>query len=57
LSAETKRYVARVRKDEKASEERFERLNSQLKDMIREGREALGSKVEVVDEDMNMDVW
>jgi hypothetical protein len=57
LSAEAKRYVARVRKDEKASEERFERLNNQLKDMIREGREALGSKVEVVEEDVNMDIW
>ena len=57
ISAEAKRYAARVRREEKLAEEKFELLNDRLQDMIRQGREALGSKVEVVDDDESMGGW
>lgn len=53
-SVEAKKFAARIRKEEKVADERFERLNDRLKDMIKQGKEALGSKVEIVDEDEEM---
>jgi hypothetical protein len=57
ISAEAKRYAARVRREERLAEEKFEVLNDRLQDMIRQGREALGSKVEIVDNDETMSEW
>jgi hypothetical protein len=53
-SVEAKKFAARIKKEEKVADERFERLNDRLKDMIKQGKEALGSKIEIVDEDEEM---
>lgn len=47
LSAELQRHAARLRRREIEEDANLQRLNRQLKAMIREGKEALGSKVEV----------
>jgi hypothetical protein len=50
-SVEAKKFKARIKREEKVADERFERMNDRLRDMIRQGKEALGSKVEVVEDD------
>ncbi len=48
---EAKRWAALRRKEEREADESIRRLDAQLKAMIREGREALGTKIEVDIED------
>ena len=48
---EVKRFAARRRKEDRIAEERFERLNGQLMDMIEMGKQALGSTVEIVEDE------
>lgn len=50
LSPEAKLYAAKVRKRELEDDASIKRFNQQLKAMIKEGKEALGTKVEVDDE-------
>ncbi|KAJ5914293.1 hypothetical protein N7504_003176 [Penicillium tannophilum] len=54
-SAEMQRYAARVRRKEREEDASIQRLNKQLQAMIREGKEALGTTVEVDDIDMDFD--
>ncbi|KAJ5651289.1 uncharacterized protein N7484_005012 [Penicillium longicatenatum] len=54
-SAEMQRYAARVRRKEREENASIQRLNKQLQAMIREGKEALGTTVEVDDIDMDFD--
>lgn len=56
-SVEAKKFAARIRRDERVADEKFEKLNDKLKEMIRQGKEALGSKVEIVDEDGDEEMW
>jgi hypothetical protein len=49
------RYAARVRRKEREEDASIQRLNKQLQAMIREGKEALGTTVEVDDIDMDFD--
>jgi hypothetical protein len=49
MSVETQRHVAKLRKQEREEDASIRRLNEQLKAMIREGKEALGTRVEVDD--------
>ena len=51
-SAETKRHVAQMRRRERQEDASLLRLNSQLETMIKEGKAALGTRVEVDDLDM-----
>lgn len=48
---EAQRWAALIRKEEREADESIRRLDAQLKAMIREGKEALGTKVEVDIED------
>ena len=48
---EAKRWAAVKRKEEREADESIRRLDAQLKAMIREGKEALGTKIEVEIED------
>jgi hypothetical protein len=57
LSEEVRRLATRKRKEEKVTAERYDRLNDRLQEMIREGRQALGARVEVVEEDEQMNFW
>ncbi len=50
LSPEAKMFAAKVRKREVEDDAMVKRLNQQMKALIREGKEALGTKVEVTDE-------
>lgn len=53
---EAKKWAAVKRKEEREADVTLRRLDSQLKAMIREGKEALGTKVEVeMDGDMDFD--
>ncbi|KAJ5758657.1 hypothetical protein N7520_005813 [Penicillium odoratum] len=54
-SAEMQRYAARVRRKEREEDASIQRLNKQLQAMIREGKEALGTTVEVDDIDLDFD--
>lgn len=47
LDAEAKRLAARIAKDEHDTDARINDFNQRLKEMIRQGREALGTKIEV----------
>ena len=47
VSADVQRYMARIKKRELEEDANLKRLNQQLKAMIREGKEALGTKFEV----------
>lgn len=53
-SIEAKRYAAKFRRREREEDASIQRLNDQLRAMIREGKEALGSRVEV-DDSMDLD--
>lgn len=51
---EAQRWAALKRKEEREADESIRRLDAQLKAMIREGKEALGTKVEVeIDDDVD----
>lgn len=59
-SIEAAKWAAKKRKEEQETDESIRRFNSKLKAMIKEGREALGTKIEIKDdddlyEDNNMD--
>ena len=47
LSADARRYQIRQRRKERKADASIRKVNDQLKDMIREGREALGSRVSI----------
>jgi hypothetical protein len=49
------RQAARLRRREREEDASIQRLNKQLQAMIREGREALGTTVEVDDFEMDYD--
>ncbi|RDW90467.1 uncharacterized protein DSM5745_02242 [Aspergillus mulundensis] len=53
VSVETQRYLAKQRRLEREEDASLQRLNRQLQAMIKEGRQALGTRVEVED-DMDM---
>lgn len=50
VSVEVQRHAARIRKRELEEDANLKRFNQQLKAMIREGKEALGTKIEVVED-------
>ena len=50
VSVEVQRHAARMRKRELQEDANLKRFNQQLKAMIKEGKEALGTKFEVEDE-------
>lgn len=52
-SAEMQKHAARMRRKEREEDASIQRLNKQLQAMIREGKEALGTTVEVDDVDMD----
>lgn len=47
ISPELETFQRKRRKEAKRNDESLRRLNAQLQDMIREGNEALGSRIEV----------
>lgn len=49
-SADIQRYTSRIYREEKENEASMRKLNQQLKAMIRQGREALATKVEIQDD-------
>ncbi|KIW06157.1 uncharacterized protein PV09_03319 [Verruconis gallopava] len=51
LSPEARKYLAERKRDEKQQDASIRRMNEQLKALLREGRQALGTKVEVLDDD------
>ncbi|KAL4807395.1 hypothetical protein BDV18DRAFT_137589 [Aspergillus unguis] len=52
VSVETQRYLAKQRRREREEDASLQRLNKQLQAMIQEGKQALGTRVEVDDMDM-----
>jgi hypothetical protein len=54
VAIEAQRYAAKVRRREREEDASIRRLNQQLKAMIKEGKEALGTRVEV-DDIMDLD--
>ena len=50
VSVEVQQHAARIRRKEAEEEANLQRLNMQLKAMIREGKEALGTKFEIEEE-------
>ena len=50
MSMEVQKHAARIRRRELEEDKNLSRFNQQLKAMIREGKEALGTRVEVEDE-------
>ncbi|GKZ24538.1 hypothetical protein AbraIFM66951_006065 [Aspergillus brasiliensis] len=52
VSVETQRYMAQMRRMEREEDASLARLNRQLQAMIKEGKQALGTRVEVNDLDM-----
>ncbi|KAL4863730.1 hypothetical protein BDV12DRAFT_177141 [Aspergillus spectabilis] len=55
VSVETQRYLAKQRRQEREEDASLRRLNRQLQAMIQEGKQALGTRVEVDDVDMDME--
>ena len=51
IAKETAKYVQKMRKREREENRGLKKLNRRLEDMIREGQEALGARVEVLDTD------
>jgi hypothetical protein len=56
LPPESQRLINKMRREEFEDDARLRRMSSQMSDMLREAREALGSKMEVEDEYMDEDV-
>ncbi|KAL1956115.1 hypothetical protein VTO42DRAFT_7634 [Malbranchea cinnamomea] len=52
IALEAQRFAAKLRKQEREEDASIRRLNQQLKAMIREGKEALGTRVEIDDLDL-----
>jgi hypothetical protein len=46
-SIEAQKYAARIKREEQEADESIRRFNTQLQAMIREGKEALGTRIEV----------
>ena len=55
MSAEAQRFAAKVRKREKEEERTLKGFNDRLKAMIKEGKEALGTKFEIEMDDLEGD--
>ena len=55
VSVEVQRHAARMRKRELEEDADLKRFNQRLKAMIREGKEALGTKIEVVEDPDGLD--
>ncbi|KAL6717143.1 hypothetical protein ACLMJK_005058 [Lecanora helva] len=55
IHVDLQRHAAKMRRRELEEDANLKRLNQQLKAMIKEGREALGSKIEVQDEPLEAD--
>jgi hypothetical protein len=55
LSPDAQKFAARIRREEREADESMRKLNSQLAALIREGKEALQSTVEVVNSEDMMD--
>ena len=51
VSVETQRYLAKQRRMEREEDASLRRLNRQLQSMIQEGKQALGTRVEIADMD------
>jgi hypothetical protein len=49
-SPDIQRFEKKIRRKERQEDESIQRLNKQLQDMIREGKEALGTKIEIEDD-------
>jgi hypothetical protein len=49
-SPDVQRFEKKIRRKERKEDENIQRLNKQLQDMIREGKEALGTRIEVEDD-------
>lgn len=56
VSVEAQRYAAQMRRMEREEDASLRRLNRQLQAMIKEGKEALGTRVEVEDLDFDDDL-
>ncbi|KAL3457485.1 hypothetical protein BJX64DRAFT_268734 [Aspergillus heterothallicus] len=52
VSVQTQRYLAQQRRREREEDASLQRLNRQLQAMIQEGKQALGTRIEVDDVDM-----
>ncbi|KAH8691594.1 hypothetical protein BGW36DRAFT_54830 [Talaromyces proteolyticus] len=52
-SRDAQRFAAKFRRREREEDASFQKMNDQLKALIREGREALGSRVEVDEMDLD----
>jgi hypothetical protein len=50
---QTQRYIAQQRRREREEDASLQRLNRQLQAMIQEGKQALGTRIEVDDVDMD----
>ncbi|KAI9374041.1 CoA binding domain-containing protein [Aspergillus egyptiacus] len=55
VSVETQRYLAHQRRLEREEDASLRRLNRQLQAMIQEGKQALGTRVEIDDLDMDLE--
>lgn len=55
VSVETQRHVAQMRRMEREEDASLRRLNRQLQTMIKEGKQALGTQIEIDDLDMSED--
>lgn len=51
LPPDSARLVSKLRREEMEDDARMRRMSSQMSAMLREAREALGSKVEIEDDD------
>ncbi|EEQ91220.1 uncharacterized protein BDCG_06340 [Blastomyces dermatitidis ER-3] len=56
-SIEAQRLAARAKRREREEDASIRRLNQQLKAMIKEGKEALGTNIEIEDDGMDMEDW
>ncbi|KLJ11188.1 hypothetical protein EMPG_13519 [Blastomyces silverae] len=56
-SIEAQRLAARAKRREREEDASIRRLNQQLKAMIKEGKEALGTTIEIEDDGMDMGDW
>ena len=54
LPPDSQRLVSKIRRDEMEDDARMRRMSCQMSAMLREAREALGSKVEIEDDDEDM---